>query len=160
LPSLGPRGEGWVVLQSLLILAIGFEAWRASLDNGVETAPVALLRNLGTVALLGGVALMASGMWFLRQGRSLSVLPRPLPTGALVEGGPYRLIRHPIYAGLILSALAVALIRVSWLVALLAIALAVVLDLKRRREEAWLLERFPSYDDYRARTKGLVPFLY
>lgn len=38
--------------------------------------------------------------------------------------------------------------------------LAIVLDLKRRREEAWLAARYPGYGAYRARTKALIPFLY
>jgi protein-S-isoprenylcysteine O-methyltransferase Ste14 len=35
-----------------------------------------------------------------------------------------------------------------------------VLDIKRRREEAWLVERYPGYTAYLARTKALLPFLY
>ena len=42
-----------------------------------------------------------------------------------------------------------------------AIVLAVFLDLKARREEAWLQERLDGYDDYRTRTpRKLVPFFY
>ncbi len=33
-------------------------------------------------------------------------------------------------------------------------------DLKSRREEAWLAERFPGYADYRARTKRFIPWAY
>ena len=40
------------------------------------------------------------------------------------------------------------------------LALAVTLDLKRRREELWLAERFEGYAAYRQRTKALIPFLY
>jgi putative ABC transport system permease protein len=46
------------------------------------------------------------------------------------------------------------------LAALAAVLLALVLDLKRRREEAWLLARFEGYEAYRLRTKALVPFVY
>jgi len=77
-----------------------------------------------------------------------------------VEAGPYRFVRHPIYGGLVLAGIAVALIRASLPVALLTLALAVVLDVKRRREEAWLVDRYPGYADYRARTRALIPFLY
>ena len=160
IPSLGPRGEGWVVLQSVLLVAIPLAAWRAALDEVVETPASALLRALGTIALFGGLAVIVLGAGYLRRERSFSVLPRPLASGGLVETGPYRFVRHPVYAGLILTTFGVALIRVSWLVALLALALAVVLDLKRRREEAWLLERYEGYARYRARTKALVPFVY
>jgi protein-S-isoprenylcysteine O-methyltransferase Ste14 len=160
IPSLGPRGEGWVALQSLLLIAIPVVAWRASLDEVVETPLIALMRAVGTVALFGGLAVIVAGAWYLRRDRSFSVLPRPLESGALVQDGPYRFVRHPVYAGLIVTTLGVAMIRVSWLIGLLALALAIVLDLKRRREEAWLSERYEGYAGYRARTKALVPFVY
>jgi protein-S-isoprenylcysteine O-methyltransferase Ste14 len=39
-------------------------------------------------------------------------------------------------------------------------ALLVVLELKRRREEAWLEQRYPGYAAYRARTKRLIPWIW
>jgi protein-S-isoprenylcysteine O-methyltransferase Ste14 len=41
-----------------------------------------------------------------------------------------------------------------------ALTLAVFFDLKSRREEIWLAERFPDYLDYRNRTRRLLPWLY
>ncbi len=41
-----------------------------------------------------------------------------------------------------------------------SLVLAVVLDLKARREEAWLADRYPDYDAYRAATHRFVPGLY
>jgi protein-S-isoprenylcysteine O-methyltransferase Ste14 len=42
----------------------------------------------------------------------------------------------------------------------LTAALALLLDLKARREEAWLLQRLPGYGAYRARTHKFVPGIY
>lgn len=160
LPSLGPRGEGWVALQSVFLIAIPVAAWWASMTQVDDPAAVAVVRPVGTVALLAGLAvIVVSGAW-LQRSRALSALPRPLDRSELVQTGPYRFVRHPIYGGLILAASGVALIRVSLLIAALTVGLAVVLDLKRRREEAWLLERYPEYAAYRTRTKALVPNLY
>lgn len=160
IPTLGPRGEGWVLLQAVLLIAILLAAWYSSTIPIVETPAIALGREVGAVSLLAALGLIGLSMAFLRGGQALSALPRPLATGSLVAAGPYRFIRHPIYSGLILAGIAVALIRVSLLVALLTLALAIVLDLKRRREEAWLLDRYSDYTAYRAHTKALVPLLY
>ena len=42
----------------------------------------------------------------------------------------------------------------------MAAVLFVFFDLKSRREEAWLLDRYPAYADYRARTRRLIPLVY
>ena len=96
----------------------------------------------------------------MRQGRAFTALPRPLETGSLVESGPYRFIRHPIYAGLVVAGVGVAILRLSPIVAVLTALLFVVLDLKRRREEAWLVDRYGEYAAYRRRSRALIPFLY
>jgi protein-S-isoprenylcysteine O-methyltransferase Ste14 len=69
-------------------------------------------------------------------------------------------VRHPIYLGVLLSALGWALLKASVVALGLAIGLAVLLDLKARREEAWLDERYPDYADYARRTRRFVPGIY
>jgi protein-S-isoprenylcysteine O-methyltransferase Ste14 len=78
----------------------------------------------------------------------------------LVERGPYRLVRHPIYTGALLALVGTAL-AVDELRALIAIApIFVGMLLKVRLEERWLREEFGArYDAYAARTKALVPFV-
>ena len=78
----------------------------------------------------------------------------------MAETGPYRWVRHPLYLGLIVAGLGTASSRTSLVSLAATIGLAIVLDLKRRREEAWLVERFPGYEAYRRRTKALIPFVY
>jgi protein-S-isoprenylcysteine O-methyltransferase Ste14 len=156
IPALGPRGEGWLLLQLLLLLAIVAAATLFPLpaDSSVEqTARVA-----GLVVLVGGLAVFGLGIVTL--GSSLSPLPAPLPGAGLVERGIYRFIRHPIYSGLILAALGGSVYAVSGLALGLTLVLAVVLDLKSRREEIWLRERFPGYEAYAARTRKFIPGIY
>lgn len=157
IPSLGPRGEGWVVIQFAclgLIAAGGFLAPTGIPgDAGVAAA-------LGGILVIAGLALAGWGVLALQGARALTALPYPRDDAALVQTGAFRLARHPIYGGLVLMAFGWSELRTSFPALVASIALAVALDLKRRREEVWLVARYPGYRDYRARTKALIPFLY
>lgn len=76
----------------------------------------------------------------------------------VVDSGPYALVRHPIYTGLIAAALAMAVIRATpW--ALIGAALfALGFALKARVEERFLEGELGGYEQYRARVPMLVPF--
>ena len=78
----------------------------------------------------------------------------------LIVRGPYRWVRHPIYTGLLLAILGSAL-ALGELRGVIAFAIiAVSFWFKLRLEERWMGEQFGgAYDDYRRRTKALVPGL-
>ena len=155
LPSLGPRGEGWVAIQFALlpvIVGAGYlgPAWGEPIRT-VTTVAGALLLAAG--GLLGG-----RGVFDLRE--NLTPLPHPKEDARLVEAGAYRLVRHPIYGGLVVAAFGWGLLAASLAALAAAVVLLVFFDLKSRREEAWLQERFPGYPAYRARSRRLIPWLY
>ena len=159
-PALGPRGEGWVALQGVCFALIAAAIVSAPHEVVTDTVAVGTRQLLGSVIGIVGAVLIGSGIVELRSARALAALPHPRAEAALVERGAYRFVRHPIYSGLILGGLGLALIT-PWAGTFIAVALlAVVLDLKRRREERWLGDRYPGYAAYRARTKALVPYLY
>ncbi len=112
----------------------------------------------GGVLLLGGAILAWSGIRDLD--RSMSPMPRPRASAVLIQDGVYRRLRHPIYAALILIAIGWSLLMASFLALGLAIALALLLDLKARREEIWLRDRYPGYAEYSLHTKRFVPGVY
>ena len=156
LPSLGPRGEGWFVLQIVFMLAVG--AAGILFGPVLGGAPRFAASVTGGALILAGLALGFLGVRDLD--RSASPLPRPRDTAVLIQDGIYRRLRHPIYAGVILLALGWSLLMASLVALGLAVALAALLDLKARREEVWLRERFPGYAEYAAQTNRFVPGLY
>lgn len=156
LPGLGPRGEGWFALQVLLLagIAVAGLAYGTDVPDGVR--PLAWLAGGGLIAF--GLLVGALGLRDL--GPSLSPLPRPTEGGQLVRHGVYRRVRHPIYVGVLLVALGWSVLTASVVAGGLAIGLAVLIDLKARREEVWLRERFPDYADYARRTRRFIPGFY
>ena len=160
IPALGPRGEGWVALQVVCFGLIAVALAYAPPEAETDTAAVGTRQILGYMVGMIGAVLLGSGIAELRRAKAFTAVPHPLPEGTLVEHGPYRFVRHPIYGGLILGALGLAVIT-PWAGTFAAVALlALVLDLKRRREELWLADQYPGYAAYRARTRALIPFLY
>lgn len=151
----GSRGEWWVIAQFTLGPLVALTTWvtRAGGDSAsiVSVGAGLALAALAAVFLLGGI---------ISLGRNLTALPRPIDNGELVESGLYRVVRHPIYAGVILGALAWALVCGSLIGVGLSVGVFVFFDLKSRREEAWLLERYAGYALYRQRVKKLLPLIY
>jgi protein-S-isoprenylcysteine O-methyltransferase Ste14 len=78
----------------------------------------------------------------------------------LVTSGPYRLIRHPIYFGLLLAGVGTAVaLRWMWLIALALVGMYFVYS--ATVEEHYLTEQFPdAYPTYKRATKMLVPFVF
>jgi protein-S-isoprenylcysteine O-methyltransferase Ste14 len=117
-----------------------------------------LLVALGAGALVIGAWLLLRG--FVDLGPSMTPLPRPRADGRLVESGIYASLRHPIYAGLILGSLGWSALTRSPAAFVVSLVLAAFLDAKARREEVWLVDRYPQYGAYRLRTKRFLPGLY
>jgi protein-S-isoprenylcysteine O-methyltransferase Ste14 len=132
---------------------------------GALNLPQARPEPLGVALVVVGIGLgLVSGLLVLRGLRGLgptfSALPYPPEGGRLARDGAYGRIRHPIYAGVIGLALAWSSITLSLPALGLSLILVAVLDLKARREEAWLAERYPEYADYARETRRFVPGVY
>jgi protein-S-isoprenylcysteine O-methyltransferase Ste14 len=156
IPDLGVHGGGWVAGQFVLLAAIGASAlvgleW----PDQVEVAAYAV----GGALIAVGVALVVVGG--VQLGPLLTPFPAPRPGGELVSGGLYRRARHPMYGGGILVAAGWSLIFASVVGGLLTLLLAVLFELKARREEAWLVDHYAPYAEYRRRTRRkLIPYVY
>ncbi len=150
------RGEWYVVAQAVLMLLVALAPWS---DRGAWTGPGSM------AAIVTGIALAVAGTVFAGAGlaalgRNLTPFPRPRRDAALVETGIYAVVRHPIYSGLIMAAFGWGLAWRSPATLALAAALLVFFDVKSRREERWLAEKFDGYADYRRRVRKLIPFVY
>jgi protein-S-isoprenylcysteine O-methyltransferase Ste14 len=78
----------------------------------------------------------------------------------LVQSGVYAVVRHPIYSGIIIGLVGIALIFGSWAGIACSVIVLLFFDAKSRLEEKWLIEKYPEYPAYRMRVRKLIPFIY
>lgn len=139
--SRSDRGAGWVWGQfALMAVVVALAFLPGDWPGWVRVA------GLGLLAV--GVA---GFTWSTRTlGDALTPYPRPLDDAVLVQSGPYRLVRHPIYAAGTLVFLGAAL-AASVPATAAALLLPVLWWFKAGVEERFLAERFPDYAEYRRR---------
>jgi protein-S-isoprenylcysteine O-methyltransferase Ste14 len=80
--------------------------------------------------------------------------------GGLVTTGPYRYLRHPIYASILLLVWAVVSANASPASVALGVLATAMLVLRMIFEETLLRRAYPEYEDYARRTKRVVPFIF
>jgi protein-S-isoprenylcysteine O-methyltransferase Ste14 len=143
-----PRVAG--LAGTVMLLVVG------ALPEGVALyLPPPWVGGLSTTVSVIAFSLAVYGLLYLR--RSLSIIPE---VRRLVTGGPYRLVRHPLYAAEILAAIAFVIVNPGALpVAILAPFIATQL-LRSRFEERLLTEAYPEYVDYARHTRRLIPFVW
>ncbi len=121
-------------------------------------APFAVLPALVTERLAGGLLFLGNtlsvwGLLYLR--RSFSIMAE---VRDLVSHGPYRYLRHPIYAGQILATTALWLLSPSWASTLLLLVFIAAQHARASFEEAKLAASLPEYGRYRKRTGAYFPW--
>ncbi|MGI9646933.1 MAG: methyltransferase family protein [Acidimicrobiia bacterium] len=148
------RGGVWVAVQFAWFAAI---VWLGRL----EMLPLSFPGREGLGAGLMVTALTLGLSASLLLGRSLTPFPKPVTTGAMVERGPYRIVRHPIYTAVILGMVGIALRAGDWIALSLALGLLPFFYAKSAFEERHLAAQYPAYEDYRRRVpRGLIPGLF
>lgn len=111
-----------------------------------------------------GLVLFAVGLGFAiwartHIGRNWGVPMTQKNEPALVTSGPYQLVRHPIYSG-ILAAIIGTAVALSWLWLTAAALAGIYFIYSATVEERYLTEQFPNdYPVYKRSTKMLVPFI-
>ncbi len=97
-------------------------------------------------------AFTAWGLWTLRGSFSITVEAR-----GLVTGGPYGLVRHPVYLGEIATAASVMLLRLTFASVAIFVLFAAIQLIRARMEEVKLAHALPGYAAYARRTWWFLP---
>lgn len=141
------RGTVWVIAQGVL-----FAFFVAALVVGRtmdDFGGLVYLRSAGILLALFGSFV---SIWSLRQfGTKVSPFPRPVEGARLIETGPYRFVRHPMYSGIIGFTLGAGLAYAKPSAALTGLLFLVFFLAKTGREEELLVESVPGYRAYRSR---------
>ncbi len=116
-------------------------------------------RNVYTAS---GVLLFgALGLWAIAVMKfNFNVAPEPVKNSVLIEKGPYKYIRHPMYTSVLGITASTITNDFSLYRLMLYSILLITLLIKLDYEEKILEGKFPEYKDYKKRTKRLVPYLF
>jgi protein-S-isoprenylcysteine O-methyltransferase Ste14 len=151
-------GSKWILIACIWLgVAIGI-ALAAAVPSLAIRTDRHLLFGLGIVLAFAGIALRLYSVWFL--GRSFTCEVSTAPGQTVVDRGPYRLLRHPSYAGGLLTIFGL-LLSVTNLLAFTGflVALAGYANRIRVEERVLAAELGEPYRQYMKRTKRLIPFL-
>jgi protein-S-isoprenylcysteine O-methyltransferase Ste14 len=113
------------------------------------------------LGLLMVIAGLAFAVWArVHLGRNWSGIVTVKEDHELICSGPYGIVRHPIYTGILFAVLGTAVLLGEWRGLLSLCFLTVAFLLKLRREERFMAESFPDkYPVYRAQVPALIPLL-
>lgn len=145
------KNVGFVLVQLILFIVYFFRI--SSLDFPIANG----VRYFGGILSLLGLFLIVAA--FLALKHNLTPFPAPKKNVVLVTSGIYKYSRHPIYAGIIYAAIGFGLYSENSLRLLVSQFLVLLFYRKGRYEEKLLMEKFPGYKEYRAKTFSIFPFV-
>lgn len=116
------------------------------------------ISDLFYVIVMCGISL---GLWALSvmKKSKFQVIPDVRRNAKLVKTGPYKFIRHPMYAAIIVVCFGFLLTDISALRIIIYLLLIIDLFIKLSYEEVLLEKYFPEYKKYKKSTFRLIPFV-
>jgi protein-S-isoprenylcysteine O-methyltransferase Ste14 len=140
------------------VLVLVFRRWFDVHGGSVVWTQTTTTNILSDLVTLFGLILVIQSRRALGQSWSSEVVIQE--KHELIERGPYAYIRHPMYSGLLLMLLGVALYygRKFWIIVFISCFFG--LYFKSQMEERLLAKAFPAYSEYKRRTKALIPFIW
>jgi protein-S-isoprenylcysteine O-methyltransferase Ste14 len=155
----GQRGEYWVLIQ--VGLMFGYLLLPIYRPPALLSLPTSIFWLCwATAALLFGLAAILLIKALIDLGQNLTPLPHPKDDSQLIQTGTYSVVRHPLYSGITLAALAYAVGQFSLLHLAATLLLLIFFNFKASREEAWLSQKHPDYASYQQRVKKLIPWVF
>jgi len=102
------------------------------------------------------------GVWsiFVMSKSKLNITPQPKHGAILVESGPYKVIRHPMYSAIIITFTPLIITHFDYFRLAIIIVLYLNLIFKLLFEESLLKEFFKPYKVYMKSTWRLIPFIF
>jgi protein-S-isoprenylcysteine O-methyltransferase Ste14 len=147
---------GWITLPWL---GRSLDVWGVALPEWAVQSPIVLILRASAAGIGVFCYLLSLACW-LRMGRSWTMAIVPKQETRLVTVGPYRWVRHPIYALSILLMLCSAIVLPTVPMILIAVLHFYVMTRKARHEERHLLQQFgPEYARYCERVGRFCPRL-
>jgi protein-S-isoprenylcysteine O-methyltransferase Ste14 len=154
-------GLGRLIVMALTLLAAALLAFRSHATPWLNRRFLPETPAAYWIGLLLLAAGLAFAVWArVHLGRNWSGSVTVKQSHELIRSGPYALVRHPIYTGLLTAILGTAIALGEWRGLLAFAILTVAFLLKIKREEHFMSEIFLNeYPRYRADVPALIPFL-
>jgi protein-S-isoprenylcysteine O-methyltransferase len=147
----------WIVISCSMFLAFSEKYDAPQFDFRSLAVPA---MAIGAVVFVAGLAIRWYAIIYL--GRFFTVNVAIASDHKLIDGGPYRFVRHPSYSGALLAFLGLGLCIGNWAsIAVMAIPILAVFLWRIHVEESALLRGLGNqYRSYMDRTKRLIPGIY
>ena len=132
-----------------LIFTIDFN-WSLRLFHGFKI--------MGLLMSMAGIIIIV--LTLLQLNRNISPFPTPKNNAVLLQNGLFKLVRHPIYCGIILLFIGYSLYQNSIFKLIISLLLMILFYFKTQYEEQQLQRKCPEYESYKSNTGKFFPKFY
>lgn len=130
---------------------------------GLVLIPFSRPRSLFTEAV-GSILILFALLILLIAARdlrpALTIMPEPKIGAPFITKGIYKIIRHPMYLGVILIGVGITLMKVSLIGLFFTAILVIDLKIKHKYEDRLLLEKWPQAKEYQEAVGALFPKIW
>ena len=151
--------SGLVYIGLILLSLLFFQRFRFGVFALRFVPASAAAAYIGLALTIAGCAFTIWARFYL--GSNWSARPTIKQDHTLVRSGPYRLVRHPIYTGILLALLGTAIYMGEIRALIGTVAALIAFKVKSLLEETFMTEQFGAeYTQYKQQVKALIPFVW